>query len=301
MTTVENTTALVSAVIEAGVGGKIVARDGYEYIVGQDDSGDWNLTSAREDGAYQNEPVSNFDQNLNWRVVNSDSLGEFTETVTRAEFFRSLPQGAIIRMIGSRTRYVWVGTARNDEGQTVFRLVDERWADLLTYSSGDEDRENDWERVDLEEATPNTIRHIERVLYLRDENRRYDQSLQALSDKLDRVMADFQIVNDKLCHFAVERGYCPDFEERISEWNRELKELELLGRERQFSIAMRIEGMDDSPIFYMYPQARSEKQAREQVSQMGTRAIIEQMLNNGNYFDGLRFTMTSVDDEGVEN
>lgn len=309
MTTIENTTQLVSAVIAAGVGGIVTAREGYEYLVGQDDSGDWTLTSQHEGGTYENEPLASFDANLNWSVVNSEALGELTETQTRAEFFRTLNPGTVLRMKTGRTRYIYFGFARNDDGDRVFRLVTERWVDTVDYSTEESELENDWEAVEVnnnglisrEIVDTNTIRHIELLLNTRRDNRSYSKSLDELGEKHEKVLADFTIVNDKLCEFAVDRGYCPDFEEVIGRWNRELKELELLGRPRQFSVALRIQGMEDSPCFMIYPTARSEKQAREAVSRLGTRAILEQMIANGSYFDGLVFEAVTSEDEGYDN
>lgn len=296
MTTVENTTALVSTVIEAGPGGIITARDGYEYVVGQDDSGNWTLTS-RETGTYTDAPLSTFDQTLNWRVVNEDEV----ETQSRADFFRSLPEGAILTMIGSSTRFIWIDRSRDDNGNNVFRLVDERWGDLLSFNAEEAENENDWQRVGEEVATPNTLRHIAMLLATRRENQGLTKSLDEVSAKLDRVIGDFNTVNEKLCEYGIERGYCEDFEYRISQWNEELNELELFGRPRQFTVGLRIAGMDDSPVFMVYPQARSEKEAREQVSKLGTRAILQQMLENNSYFDGLNFTIDGTEDDGYED
>lgn len=313
MTTVESTTNLQDVVIAAGVGNRIRHTSGAEYVVGQSDSGEWNLTSP-DDGIWTNEPLSTFISN-GWSVANSDSLGEFSEDdddddepemVTRAEFFRTLDVGTIIRMTDGRTRYVYLGVCRNDEGERVFRLVDLRWGDALEYSesgNNDSESENDWAKIETETGwetvDPNHLRALQTIQTVRGDNRQWQKSVDELAEKQDRIMADFQIVNDKLCEFAVDKGYCPEFEEVIGRWNQELKELEILGRPRQFAVYIGIP--DTSVNMPIYVTARSEKQAQQDVSQMNTRAILEKMLADGSYFDGLRFNVLGLEDEGVDN
>lgn len=304
MTTIENTTELLATLEAAGVGSRIRHTSGAEYVVGQNDSG-WTMTNE----TWTNENWETFVKD-GWSVVNSESLGESTETQTRAEFFRTLNQGDVIHMTGGRSRYLYWGTCRNDEGNRVFRLVTERWVDILDYNMDDSELENDWETIETtndngvirrESVDANVIRYIDLILSTRRDNRTYAKSVDEVGDKLDKTLADFQIVNDKLCEFAVDKGYCPEFEEVISRWNEELSTLELLGRPRQFGISLRIQGMDDSPWFTFYHTARSEREAREHVSGLSTRAIIEQMISNGSYFDGLRFEPAGYEDEGYDN
>lgn len=305
MTTIENTTELLPNVEAAGVGGRIRHTLGTEYVIGQDDSGNW--TGTYNGDTYDIDMLVK----TGWSVVNSDSLGEFTEdetaaeTQSRREFFRSINQGTILRMVGGRTRYVYVGQTRNDEGQRVFRIVSERYVDINDISADDAELPNDWERIETETGwetvEPAHFRTIEMLLNTRRDNRAYSKGLEELSATHEQVLTDFQTVNAKLCYWAVEREYCSEFERVIAGWNEDLVVLEVLGRPRNFDVALRIDGLENNQTFYISQQARSENEARQLVSEMSTRDILQKMIATHSYFDGLAFVVQGMEDQTVDS
>ena len=299
MTTTE-TTQLEDIVRIAGNGGTIahVGSNGAEYIVVHNDSGRWGLTSAGDDPFWINEPIESFIR-YGWAVVSEGERKE-DESLTTAQFFSSCNMCDIVRHDVSNDLYIFYGRMRDEKGDYVFRLYSTNWFDVLNVPVSEAELENnEWSR------TENTVDrgHLDVIILLfgaRKDRDTYCDGLASLNEKHQRVMDDLRVINDKLCEFAVDKGYCPEFEAVIGKWNEALQEVELLGRPRDFRITVKMNETDNPLYWDVYYTARSEREALQAVSHMSNRDIVRSLLDRGHCFEELSFFIESSEDEGVE-
>jgi hypothetical protein len=196
-----------------------------------------------------------------------------TDTRTVREFFGSIRSDAIVQDEFNNQyivtgRYVYDVTG--DYVVTHVLLVDR---DRGTVLKADYNAPNmfsvvteDGVELQADPATWLLARGVSRQYQYNDENSQSDsQELARVTDERDKLRRDVTKVNEFINHYAVERGYCSDYEEKLSELNDSLEVVEFEGRQQDYDVAVQLTVTYDIRI----PRsASSESSVRDSVNNM---------------------------------
>ena len=273
-------TQLADIVASAGDEGKIRHTSGSEYIVSVDNSGEYRLSSS-DDGFWNNEPISTF-MPSGWSVIN--------DSQNVREFFDSIPVYSVVQVGNTAQNFVYMGyTYRHDENQISLVGPNGSEAYLGADTHGNENR---WRIVESTSIDSSHVEALKKIQELRREYASQATELGQIRAMHTNVIDDVQIINDKLCEYAVDKGYCPEFEEVIDRWNESLSVIELQGRPRDFDV--RIKLGNSYAHQYLSISARTASEAREIVEAMSMREVMQTLVEAGCYFDDLEFEIEDI-------
>lgn len=215
---------------------------------------------------------------------------------TVLDFFRYLNFWTYVQL-GNGPTYVYVDCTTDEDGNLRPVLIHARYLSEHQMSVSELQEENNsdndygWHTVMVDGVDKTTtamerlaIRHI----------RTYRTDIEELATRAESAEAnltatqkDFATVNEKLNEFAVDKGYCSDYEMYIGQWNEELTVSKLYGRPRTFYIYVKFEDFPASVDALPVPvEARSEDEARKMLKDMTPGQMIQAALNNGSYLYG---------------
>ena len=301
MTTMEISMNLSGAIDEAGIGGT-VERNGIEYtVLWRDGGAALRLSSEPYDNG---SAVHTFNQD-GWTVtsrVESTGTQEETAPQTIRQFFESLPDYSYITINGSD--YIFAGWDHEggDDGDElqarVFHAA--RYMSEDSYSGYVLEEQNETLAILLDDdgeqkIASRELRHALRHLSASRRNsdllsKRYDETL----DLVNSLQQDFKRVNDFINEYADENHMCSDYERRIFGWNDSLTN-KLVGRLRDYSVAVHIPELSEYNMEAYPVKARSQEEARETVRGWSRATLIANLAERGYSFDAL--TVNFVGDD----
>jgi hypothetical protein len=288
MTSLENPTVmtLANAVSLTGPGGKVAHSLAHvEYFVVEDNS---RYFLMRVDGTGELRSIEDFSDQESWYIPDPE-LGSV------GTFFSTLSVGDIIRRDGSSIEYIWLGDCYDLDDQPVKRAFDINWLTNVDWSNDDllQPNRDRWIKTDrtADRLTLNLISQIEAQ---RGSIKNKVETIREQSREIAEMVKDFTVINDLLCEYAVEKGYCPDFEETISEWNEKTTRLKLLGRQRQWSVTVEIGGVTG---VLSVGKFRTEDEAINYVENMDKLDILKELIDQGHDFWDMYLEVSEAEPE----
>jgi hypothetical protein len=292
MTTIETTTSLIAACQQAGVNG-VVRREGHSYVVGQDDSGQWTLSSNNGPA----EPVATYVTD-NWTVVSTtndgEDLGEIEEPVetVRDFFVNNLNPWAFVQTEGGGTTFIFTGVDWDNNGKEVVKLIHSRYLNEVALQEDTLAAANAYEAV-MEDGAIRYADNIVRLLVRQLRTERASSEMWAKryedrAEKLSKAEQDLHTINRKINDYADSAQMCSDYERRIYGWNTDLvSDFQLEGRPGRdftFHVPVHIPHLSEEQLWVTVDGRshgiRSPQQARGYVKLMGTTEILKNLYPN---------------------
>lgn len=245
-------------------------------------------------------------------VVENNTETVATEEVSQTvyEFFYDICQGTYVGHPDKVGRFIYGGTDYNDEGRQIVVLYSDRYGTQSQLTPEECGVENRWFAVTFDGDAPldgeNKVADTILLRMLRNHHSisarhdRLDEQVYDLRRDLQNATDDFRVLNDQLNDFADHGHYgkmCEEYENQLDKWNSHLEHFKLVGRPRDHWITVSVAGTTGS----IRVNTTSDEQAREDVRNMTTRDVIRQMLDNGEYFDGLSVEIVGIHDEDDED
>lgn len=250
------------AIALAGNGG-VVRRAGADYTVKE------LVEEGNPPKYFLNEyPVAMFQED-GWQVIKK------AETVSAATFFDNLAIGRVVSYLGNSKKYVYTGRSARD-GVHQVALVSIREPLVVWLTLDELTKENSWVSMDysVEDPAPYVA-----IVSLTKGNEHRDRELERVNDELRDLRTDFKVLNNALNEYADDEGMCSGYEDTLDEWNSLFRRVKLIGRERDWEVAVTIN--DSHTLYYSPVKAASAEEAAKIVDDMSTREIVERLCDMG--------------------
>ena len=173
-------------------------------------------------------------------------------TQTIAEWLEGLTPGTVIKNGRYGWEYIWTGL-RNDSHAHLAGYADGNYGYM-----GIDGPVGDWATVgdDVLVIVPDT--HLAAVRFMVQErlirerlSKEHTESIEALRHSLNEELtelrqrnasqqADWDKLNELLGQFAVDKQYCPEYEDVIAQWNEDFNTCQLVGRVYNWDVPVRI-------------------------------------------------------------
>lgn len=95
----------------------------------------------------------------------------------------------------------------------------------------------------------------------------YQRDAEILRTEAATMRTDWSRLNGHLNDYADEHDMCDQYDETLADWNSGFRELQLVGREKDYDVSVRVTVVYDVTVNVT---ASTERQARDQVSERGT-------------------------------
>lgn len=191
---------------------------------------------------------------------------ETNGVVTVGDFLQGAPAGLVVSRSGSE--YMVTGRTVLEDGTRHAVLIGLRFLDRLLLPVG---MTNDAEIVLNEDGTAKHLDELTRraIMSMFEAT----SSLQGQIAQVGRYEADVVVLNEKLNHYAIDQGWCSEYDRIVTKWNEDFQVIELQGRKHPYTVRVRVDA-----VYYVdveVDEASDEDDAIEQVNDMYASDIME--------------------------
>ena len=229
-----------------------------------------------------------------------ETLEDLEAAKTFREFFSDLSTGTYVRRTiderdcGTYIYHSFMYEPDND-GQTSILLFDAKYGDRYIVRYDAAHFVNDIFSVITEDGEPKRASEFITFLlaskdsYQRDSVRHFHERISATT-KLEEVLSDVKKLNDQMNDFASNNTYygtmCGMYEEQLTKWNEELTAFQLVGRPKEFTVPVNING---SRFYLRVDGYHTESEAAEAVRKLSPGQIMAQLVEDGANFYNFTF------------
>ena len=223
-----------------------------------------------------------------------ETLEELAAAKTFRDFFADLAGGTYVhRTVSGRVAgdyiyhsFIYEGDAENPS----ILLFDARYGERYIVSHEVTQHVNDMFTVIIENDEPKMVGEF--VSYLLKSNDRYRQDSERhyrekrdVTTKLESLESEVKLFNDMLNSYADHNAYygkmCGEYENQLTRWNESLTMFQLVGRPREFTIPVDING---SRFYLRVDGFHSEDEATQAVRSCSPGEIMSRLVNDGANF-----------------